>query len=247
MLIFVKRVEYVSTFLVLYVYVTLSQNYLLKRLFFLYSIAFTLSNFHWLWVKVTRLCLTLCNPMDCTPYAPLSMGILKARIQEGTAVPSSIGSSWPRDRTQVSWIAGRLFTNWVTREAHWLSLTISGPISGYSILFQWFVYSFLPIQHCIDYCCCSVTQSCLILCDPMDCRTPGFAVLHCLPVCSNSCPLSQWCHSTISSSVLPFSSCFSLCLQSFPTSGSFPMSHLFTSGGQSIGASASASVLPINI
>ena len=60
---------------------------------------------------------------------------------------------------------------------------------------------------------------------------------------SNSCPSSQWCHSTISSSVFPFSSC----LQSFPASGSFPMSQFFASGGQSIGVSASASVLPMNI
>ena len=60
--------------------------------------------------------------------------------------------------------------------------------------------------------------------------------------CSNSCPLSQWCHPTISSSVVPFSR-----LQSFPASGSFQMSRLFPSGGQSIGASASASVPPMNI
>ena len=60
-------------------------------------------------------------------------------------------------------------------------------------------------------------------------------------VYSNSCPLSQWCHPTISSSVIPFS-----CPQSFPASGSFPMSQLFAWGGQSIGASASASVLPLN-
>ena len=60
---------------------------------------------------------------------------------------------------------------------------------------------------------------------------------------SNSCPLSWWCHPTISSSVVPFSSS----LQSFPTSGSFPMSQLFTWGGQSIGVSASTSVLPMNI
>ena len=59
---------------------------------------------------------------------------------------------------------------------------------------------------------------------------------------SNSCPLSQWCHPTISSSVIPFS-----CLQSFPVSGSFPVSQFFTSGGQSTGVSASASVLPMNI
>ena len=62
-------------------------------------------------------------------------------------------------------------------------------------------------------------------------------------VCSNSCPLSQWCHPTASSSVNSFSSC----LQSFPGSGSFLMSQLFASGGQSIGTSPLASVLPINI
>ena len=58
----------------------------------------------------------------------------------------------------------------------------------------------------------------------------------------NSCPLSQWCNHTISSSVVPFSSC----PQSFPASGSFPLSQLLASGGQSIGVSASASVLPMN-
>ena len=62
-------------------------------------------------------------------------------------------------------------------------------------------------------------------------------------VYSNSCPLSQWCHPTISSPVIPFSSH----LQSFPASGSFQMSHLFASCGQSIGVSASTSVLPMNI
>ena len=62
-------------------------------------------------------------------------------------------------------------------------------------------------------------------------------------VYSNSCPLSQWCHPTVSSSIVPFSSC----LQSFPASGSFPMSQFFASGGQSIGVSASTSVLPMNI
>ena len=62
-------------------------------------------------------------------------------------------------------------------------------------------------------------------------------------VCPNSCLLRQWCHPTISSSVSPIYSC----LQSFPALGSFPMSQLFTSGGQSIGASASASVLLITI
>ena len=70
---------------------------------------------------------------------------------------------------------------------------------------------------------------------PCPSPTPG--------ACSNSCPLSRWCHPSISSSVIPFFSC----LQSFPASGSFAMSQFFTSGGQSIGVSASASVLPMNI
>ena len=69
----------------------------------------------------------------------------------------------------------------------------------------------------------------------LPCSSPSPAV------CSNSCPWSQWCHPTSLSSVISIS----FCLQSFPTSGSFPMSWLFASGGQSIGASASASVLPV--
>ena len=75
-------------------------------------------------------------------------------------------------------------------------------------------------------------QHARLLCPPLSPR-----------VCSNSCPLSKWCYLTISSSVVPFSSC----LQSFPASGSFLMSRLLASGGQSIGASASASILPMNI
>ena len=69
---------------------------------------------------------------------------------------------------------------------------------------------------------------------PCPSPTPG--------VYSNSCPWSQWCHPAISSSVVPFSSC----PQSLPASGSFPMSQLFAWGGQSIGISATASVLPMN-
>ena len=72
----------------------------------------------------------------------------------------------------------------------------------------------------------------------MDCSTPGFPVHHQLPGLTQTCPLSRWCHPTISSSVVPFS----FCLQPFPALGSFPRSQLFTSGGQSIGDSAS--VLP---
>ena len=86
----------------------------------------------------------------------------------------------------------------------------------------------------------SVTQSCPTPFDPMNSPpcpspTPG--------VHSNSCSLSQWCHPTISSSVVPFSSC----RQSFPALGSFQMSQFFTSGRQRIGVSTSASVLPKNM
>ena len=92
-------------------------------------------------------------------------------------------------------------------------------------------------------CCCSDTQSCLTLWlyglqhARLPCPSPSPGL------CSNLCPLSRWCHSTISSSVTPFSSC----LQSFPASGSFPVSWILPSGGQSTGVSASSSVLPMNI
>ena len=86
----------------------------------------------------------------------------------------------------------------------------------------------------------SVAQSCLTVCDPMDCITPGF------PVCYQLLELAQthgrWCHPVLSS-VVPFSSG----LHSFPASGSFLMSQFFASSSQSIGDSASASILPKNI
>ena len=80
------------------------------------------------------------------------------------------------------------------------------------------------------------------LCNPIDCIMPGSSVLLYLWVCSNSYPLSWWCYLTISSSTAPFSSC----LQSHSASGYFPVSQLFALGGQSIGASASASVLQMS-
>ena len=91
--------------------------------------------------------------------------------------------------------------------------------------------------------CCSAAWLCLTL--------QPYILQHASPlcpspsprVCPSSWPLNQWCHPNISSSVVPFSSC----LQSIPASGSFPLSQPFTSGGQSIGVSALASVLPMNI
>ena len=91
-----------------------------------------------------------------------------------------------------------------------------------------------------NHCCCSVAKSRLTL-RPHELQHARLPVLHHLGVCSHSCLLSQWCHSTISYSVVPFSSC----PPTFPALGSFPVIWLFASGGQNIGASAS--VLPMNI
>ena len=88
---------------------------------------------------------------------------------------------------------------------------------------------------------CSVMSDCL---QPHGLQHTRLPCLSLTPrACSNSSPSSQWCHTNISSSVIPFSSC----LQSFLALGSFPVSQFFLSGGQGIGASASASVLPMNI
>ena len=109
------------------------------------------------------------------------------------------------------------------------------------------------MTHCIFYYwdfiqhSSSVQFSCSVVSDSL--RPHGLQ--HTRPPCpsptprvySNSCPLSRWCHPTMSSSVVPFSSC----PQTFPASGTFQLSQLFASGGQSIGVSASISVLPMNI
>ena len=100
--------------------------------------------------------------------------------------------------------------------------------------------STLTQAYLIIGCCCSVTKSCPTLCDLMEEHVRLLCPPLCPGVCSNSCPLSWWCYLTMSSSVAPFS----FCLQSFPASGSFPMSWLFPSGGQSTGALAS--VLPMH-
>ena len=111
--------------------------------------------------------------------------------------------------------------------------------SGFIKLFS---SSLLIFAHCFS----SVQFSCSVVSDFLQPR----GLQHARPPCpsptprvySNSCPLSRWYHPTISSSVVPFSSC----TQSFPASGSFPMSQFFPSGDQSIGVSALASVLPMN-
>ena len=159
--------------------------------------------------------------MDCSLLGSSVHGISQARILEWVAISFSRGSSWFRDQTHVSCIAGRFFTilyHWGTKPPF------------FSILF--FIVQFSSVQF-----------SRSVMCDPKDCSTRLSCPSPATGACSNPHPSSRWCHQTISSSVVHFSSC----LQSSPPSGSFPMSQLFVSGGQSIGVSASASVLPMNI
>ena len=157
-------------------------------------------------------------PTLCNPMFYVDHGVLQARILEWVSFPFSKGSFQPRDWTQVSYMAGWFFTSWATREAQEYWSGFSSVQFSHSVMSN----SLWPhgLQHARP---------------PCPSPTPG--------VYPNSGPLSQWCHPTISSSVFPFSSC----LQSFPASGSFLMSQFFTSGGQSIGASASTSVLPMDI
>ena len=93
------------------------------------------------------------------------------------------------------------------------------------------------------FCCCLVAKLCPTLCDPWTAAQQSSLSFISPRVCSSSCPLRQWYPPAISSSVTPFSSC----PPSFSASESFPVSWLFASGGQNIGVSASASVLPMNI
>ena len=146
-------------------------------------------------------------------------GILQARILEWIVYPFSRASPQPRNWSSVSCIACGLFTNWAIRE-----VDINSPqIKFSSVLFSCSVVSDSLPPHESQHAS-----------PPCPSPTPG--------VYPNSCPLSWWCHPAISSSVVSFSSC----PQSLPALGSFPMSQLFAWGGQSIGVSASASVLPVN-
>ena len=132
----------------------------------------------------------------------------------------------------LAWLASTLaiYSPEVTNE---LLLTNVGSTFQYP---SWPLFSMWPfviqlLNHLSSLWSCELQHARL----PYPSLSPG--------VCSHSCPLSQWCCLTISSSVIPFSSC----LQSFPALESFPVSQPFTSGGQSIGASASALVLPMNM
>ena len=158
----------------------------------------------------------LFDPMDWSPLGSSIHGILQVRILEWFPLSYSRGSSWPRDWTWISCIAGRFFTVWATREAYYKAFN--------SVQFSCSVESDFLWPHGLQHAR-----------PPCPSPTPR--------IYSNSSPLTQWCHPTISSSVVPFSAH----LQSFPASGSFQMSQFFASGAQSTGVSASASVLPMHI
>ena len=118
------------------------------------------------------------------------------------------------------------------------------PLDGLPAMTQAIRSVIYKISHPTLDWCCSVAKLCLTFCDPMDCSMPGFPVFHSLSeFAQTQCPLNRWWHLIISSSA----TLFSFCLQSFPASGSFPMSQFFESGGQSTGASASGSILPMNV
>ena len=143
-----------------------------------------------------------------------------------------------------------------SRQEYWSGLPCSPPgdlsnpgIKPASLVSHALQMDSLPLSHlgsqCYGFCCCClVTQSCPTFGDPHGLQHPRLPCPSPSPrACSNSCPLNWWCHPTIPSSIMSFSSC----LQSFPASGFFLMSWLFASGGQRIGALASESVLPMNI
>ena len=151
--------------------------------------------------------------LPCTsPNSPVR-GISQARILEWVATSFSRGSFWPRDRTHVSFISctgRRILYHGATWEAPVNALkSVKSVFSSVQSLSRVWLFATHGLQH-----------SRL----PCPSPTPG--------ACSNSCPSSWWCHPTILFSVVPFSSC----LQSFPSSESFPVSQLFTSGVQSTGS-----------
>ena len=153
---------------------------------------------------ITKSYLTLSNTMDCSSPDSSVHGIFQARILDWVAISFSRGSSWPRDQTHL---------------LHWQADFTTKPPEKPTM--------------CIQFS--SVTQSCLTLCNPVNHGTPGLPVHHqFLESTQTHVHRVWWYHPTISSSVVPFSSC----PQSLPASGSFPMSQHFASGGQSIGENA---------
>ena len=174
------------------------------------------------------------NPTDCISPGPSVHWVLQARILEWVAMTSSRGSSRPRGWTHISYVS--CISRWVLYHLGspvCMCMQVCSVTSVVSKSKSWRKWLLL-FSH-------SIMSDSLwphgLLHDRLSCPTP------CHGIYSDSYPSSWWCHPTMSSSGIPFSSC----LQSFLASGSFLMSRLFTSGGQRIGASALASVLPMKI
>ena len=206
--------------------------------------------------KSLQLCPTLRDPIDGSPPASPVPGILQVRTRKWVAISFSNACKWKVKVKSLSrvWL---LATPWTaahqappsmgfSRQEYWSGVPLDfikcKQLVWGTLGRPWVVESVRPKYKSQS----QYSQS--------DLQFSSVQLLSCIRffansiwvnprVYSNSCPLSQWCHPTISSSVIPFSSC----LQSFPASGAFPTSQFFASGGQSIGASASASVLPMNI
>ena len=186
--------------------------------------------------------------MDCGLSRSSVHGIFQARVLEWIAISFSRGTTWPRNQTQVSHIAGRCFTCccllYTYSKDILLDIDLCNIWTETVIMYMYTVYKMKTIYIYKHVC---ITSFHSVVSDSLW----PHEVWHARPPCpsptptvySNSYPLSRWCHPTISSSVIAFSSH----LHSFPASGSFQMIQFFSSGDQSIGVSASGSVLPMNI
>ena len=145
---------------------------------------------------VAQLCLTLCDPMDCSLPGSSVYGISQARILEWVSISFSRGSFWPRDQTQVSCSAGGFFIIWATRKAK--------PVTKGQIVYD--------LTHMKSFS--SVQSSCSVMSNSLWPHGLQHARLLCSSpstgTCSNSCSSSQWSHPIILSSVFSFSSCFYL-------------------------------------
>ena len=200
---------------------------------------------------VAQSCPTLCDLMDYSLPVSIVHGIFQAKILEWVATSFSRGSSWPRGRMWVSCSAGRFFTVWATKEAAVTLHLSETPLqsSGYnssatfnSNMTQSSESGYSPLVASLLLLFSPLVVSDSLWSHGLWYTRPPCPLLY-PRVCSKSCSLSRWCHSAISSSAIPFS----FYLQSFPASGSFPVSWVFASGGQSTRASASESVFPMNI
>ena len=208
--------------------------------------------------KFVQSCSSLSSPMDCSLPGSSVCWIFQVRLLRWGAISYSRGSSQPKDQAHVSCISciGRWIlttsATWETQIYIYLHKEIHAELYIYIYIYiHIYIYIYLhkeihaelnirngsqifPLEplirrwqgeiRALKAFSCSVPKLCPTLCDPMDYSTPAPCCPSVSPgVCSDSCPLSQWCSLTISSSAA-----FFFCLQSFPASGSFPMSWLFT-------------------